>query len=301
MTGESDAPVLLEGETGVGKDLAARLVHQHSPRREHPFVAINATSLAETLFESELFGHRKGSFSDAHQHHEGLAKAADGGTLFLDEIGELSRVSQSKLLRFLDHREVRPVGSCQTSTVDVRIVCATNRDLLQEVDQGSFRRDLYYRVRVLSIHIPPLRERREDIAPLVRHFWELFGARFGKDLQTFDAEAMDLLMTYDWPGNVRELANEIKRSIVLMPEDRRIGVELLSPRITAGSRRSGAAARSLKQRARRLEKRMILDVLERTRWNVSAAARQLDMSRVGLAKKMRRLGIQRPERRSSAY
>lgn len=299
MAGESDAPVLLEGDTGVGKDLAARLVHQNSPRRDQPLVAINATSLGETLFESELFGHRKGSFSDAHQHHDGLARAADGGTLFLDEIGELSRVSQSKLLRFLDHREVRPVGSCETSTVDVRIVCATNRDLLQEVERGLFRRDLYYRLRVLSIHIPPLRERREDIVPLVRHFCKLFCERFGKELDTFDAEAMDLLMAYDWPGNARELANEIKRAVVLMAESRRVSAELLSPRIASG-RRSGRRARSLKQRARKLEKTMIVETLDRTGWNVSAAARQLDMSRVGLAKKMRRLGIQRPQRRSSA-
>jgi len=302
MAGASDAAVLLEGDTGVGKDVAARLVHQISGRCEAPFVAVNSSSLGESLFETELFGHVKGSFSDAHQHHDGLAHSADGGTLFLDEIGELTPVSQSKLLRFLDHREIRPVGSCETTTVDVRIVCATNRDLLREVEQGRFRRDLYYRLRVLSIRIPPLRERREDIAPLARHFCDRYCERFGKSFEGLDAEVLDLLMAYDWPGNVRELANEIKRIVVLMPQSRSVGVDLLSPRIASGApgRRSGHRARSLKQRSRELEKKLIRDTLERTRWNVSAAARALEMSRVGLAKKMRRLGIHRPNRRSTA-
>jgi DNA-binding NtrC family response regulator len=298
MAGESEAPVLLEGETGVGKELAARLVHQYSSRREFPWVAVHATSLGEALFESELFGHRRDSFSDAHDPQPGLARSADGGTLFLDEVAELSRVGQSKLLRFLDHRAVRPVGGYETAIVDVRFVCATNRDLLREVEEGRFRRDLYYRLRVLSILVPPLRNRREDIPPLVRHYCKRFGERFQKEVAV-DAEAMDLLMAYDWPGNVRELVNEVKRVAVLMPEGGPAGADLLSPRITSGQRTSGRRTRSLKQRSGELEKRHILETLEWTGWNVSAAARELDMSRVGLAKKMRRLDIRRPERRSS--
>lgn len=299
LAGESDAPVLLEGETGVGKDLAARLVHRSSARREHPFVAVNTSSLGEGLFESELFGHLEGSFSDADEPHDGLARSADGGTLFLDEIAELTRATQSKLLRFLDHREVRPVGSCETSIVDVRIICATNRDLLREVDRGHFRRDLFYRLRVLSIRIPPLRERREDIPPLVYHYCDRYRNRFATEVEDLDAEAMDLLMAYDWPGNVRELVNEIQRIMVLTSEGRSAPVEVLSPRIASG-RRSKGRNRSLKERSRELEKGLILKTLEQTGWNVSAAARELDMSRVGLAKKMRRLGIRRADHPSAA-
>jgi len=294
MAGASSAPVLLEGETGVGKDLAARLVHKYSARRGRSFLAINATSLGETLFESELFGHLAGSFSDTHQRHDGLASSADGGTLFLDEIGELNRASQSKLLRFLDHREVRAVGSCETLTVDVRIVCATNRDLFREVEQGRFRRDLYYRLRVLSIRIPPLRERREDIAPLARAFCDRFCERFRKSYEGLDPAALDVLMAYDWPGNVRELANEIKRAVVLMPHPRSIGVDLLSAGFAPGTQgRPAEGVRSLKQRSRELEKKLVLESLERQGWNISATARELDMSRVGLAKKMRLLGLRR--------
>lgn len=300
MAGASPAPVLLEGETGVGKDLAARWVHHYSDRRDRPLVAINATSLGETLFETELFGHVQGSSSDAHRRHDGLAHSADGATLFLDEIGELSPTSQSKLLRFLDHREVRPVGSCDTFTVDVRIVCATHRDLLREVEQGRFRRDLYYRLRVLSIQIPPLRERREDIAPLARSFCERFCERFETRYEGLDPQALDLLMANDWPGNVRELANEIKRAVVLMADARPLGVDLLSPSITHGTvRRSSENRRSLKQRSRELEKKMVLQCLERHGWNVTAAARELDMSRVGLAKKIRLLGLRRTGGRST--
>lgn len=295
MAGQSDAPVLIEGETGSGKDLVARLLHARGVRADGPFVVVNAASLRKNLFETELFGHVRGAFSGAANDHVGLARSADGGTLFLDEIGELTDVAQSKLLRFLDRREVRPVGGTQTFAVDARIICATNRDLMQEVATGGFRRDLYYRLRVLSIRVPSLRERPDDVPLLVEHFLECHGRRFGKRPREVSPEALSCLESYSWPGNVRELSNEIERWVVLTQDGSTVTKGLLSPHLVQGSGGStGTLARTLKQRSKQKVREMVLDALERNQWNVSATARELDISRVGLTKKLRRMGIERP-------
>lgn len=297
MVSQSDAPVLIEGETGSGKDVVARLLHHCSPRREGPFVVINAASLRKNLFETELFGHVKGSFSDAANDHVGLARSAEGGTLFLDEIGELNDVAQSKLLRFLDGREVRPVGGTHTVAVDARVVCATHRDLVREMEKGAFRQDLYYRLRVLSLRVPSLRERPDDVPLLVEHFLDRYGRRFGKRPKSLSRQALDRLAGYSWPGNVRELANEMKRLVVLTEDDSMVTEDLLSPHLMAGPRHgSHESAWTLRQRSKEKVRTMLVDALERNRWNVSATARELDISRVGLSKKIRRMGIQRPKK-----
>jgi DNA-binding NtrC family response regulator len=208
----SEATVLISGESGTGKEVLARLVHQHSPRRDGPMVAVNCTAIPDNLIESELFGHVKGAFTGAIANRKGRFQAADQGTLFLDEIGELKLDMQAKLLRAIQEREVEPVGSDRTEKVDVRIIAATNKDLREEVENGRFREDLYYRLSVIPLHIPPLRERREDIPSLANHFLKKLGAPPGVK---FSDKAMALMKKYDWPGNIRELQNSIERSLIL--------------------------------------------------------------------------------------
>lgn len=295
LVGQSDAPVLIEGETGSGKDLVAQLLHCVGPRKHGPFVVVNAPTLRKHLFETELFGHVKGAFSDAANDHVGLARSADGGVLFLDEIGELTDIAQSKLLRFLDQREVRPVGGTESFPVDARIVCATNRDLMQEMERGTFRQDLYYRLRVLSLRVPSLRERPDDVPLLVEHFLERFGRELGKRPRTVAQGAMECLAGYSWPGNVRELANEVKRLVVLSENGSTVTEDFLSPHLISGpGPRPGVSARTLKQRSKTKVREMLIEALKRNGWNVSATARELDISRVGLSKKIRRMGIERP-------
>ncbi|MCS6860029.1 MAG: sigma-54 dependent transcriptional regulator [Abditibacteriales bacterium] len=211
----SDATVLIEGETGTGKELIARALHQHSPRHRAPFLPINCGALPETILESELFGHVKGAFTDAKTNKKGLFEEADGGTIFLDEISETSPSTQVKLLRVLQDGEVRRVGSNTPIQVDVRIIAATNRLLKQHVAEGKFREDLYYRLQVIPIRIPPLRERKEDILPLAEHFLRMYNAKNNRDIKGLSREAQKLLLTYDWPGNVRELENAIERAVIL--------------------------------------------------------------------------------------
>lgn len=210
----SDAPVLIEGETGTGKELVARAIHQHSDRTGGAFVAVDCASISETVIESELFGHVKGAFTGAHASTPGLIRTADGGTLFLDELGELPLAMQSKLLRTLQEGEVRPVGSSRTWPVDVRIVAATNRDMLEEVASGNFREDLYYRLNILVLKVPPLRERIEDLPTLVRHFIHKFRSR-DSDVDAISDTAMRCLENHEWPGNIRELENAIRRAVAL--------------------------------------------------------------------------------------
>ena len=207
--------VLIEGETGTGKGVIARLIHQMSGRARGPFVNVTCASLAETLMESEVFGHEKGAFTDARTMKRGLVELADGGTLFLDEIGELSLRLQSKLLAFLEDKTFRRVGGTRDITVNARVVAATNRTLEQEVEAGAFRADLFYRLRVVPLRIPALRERHSDIEPLAKHFIETFNREFGKKVRRISPEAMELLLAYQWPGNVRELRNVIERSVLL--------------------------------------------------------------------------------------
>ena len=292
--GRTDASVLIEGETGVGKNLVARAIHLHSSRSARPFVALSAANIPEQLFESELFGHVKGAFSGAVERHQGLARAAEGGTLFIDEVGELSPANQAKLLYFLDHKEVRPVGGLRQRKVDVRLISATNRDLKALVDRREFRRDLYYRLRVIPLRVPSLRERREDVPLLVDHFLCQLGRKYGLPICRVTPEAMARLQAHDWEGNVRELQNALERALVSTPE----GQDILPENLSLENETADAPGRrSLLQESRRTaERRLIAKTLERCGWNVSAAARELGISRVGLTRKLKRLGLRRPAR-----
>jgi two-component system NtrC family response regulator len=215
----SRASVLIQGESGTGKELLARLIHQLSPRANKPIVVVNCGALQENLLESELFGHEKGAYTGAGTRRIGRFEEADGGTLFLDEIGELSPATQVKLLRFLQEREISRLGSNASISVDVRIISATNRDLEASVREGAFREDLFYRLKVVAISLPPLRERKEDLPALLDHFLEKFAKENGKNIRGMTSEARDLLLKYDYPGNVRELVNIMERAVVITRDD----------------------------------------------------------------------------------
>src|SRR5208337_2519141 len=223
---DAKSNVLLLGETGTGKELIARAIHFNSKRTDKPFVPINCSAIPENLLESELFGHVKGAFTGAISFKKGLLEEANGGTVFLDEIGNLSMGLQSKLLRVLEDYQVRPVGGTQSVKIDLRFICATNRDLDAAVKDGVFREDLFYRINVISIKLPPLRERRDDIAPLVKHFFQKYSGDLGKPVKLVDAETLQLLIDYRWPGNIRELQNIIERAI-LIADDSIISTEHL--------------------------------------------------------------------------
>jgi DNA-binding NtrC family response regulator len=207
--------ILITGESGTGKGLVAQAIHEAGPRKDKPFIAINCGAIPETLLESELFGHKKGAFTSANEDKKGLITMAHSGTLFLDEIGELPQVLQVKLLHVIQTRELTPVGDTRVITVDVRIISATNADLMQRVKEGRFREDLYYRLNVIEIHMPSLRDRRDDIPVLIKHFMQVFAKDAGKLIKDIDYEAMQALLAYDWPGNIRELRNTIERATVL--------------------------------------------------------------------------------------
>jgi DNA-binding NtrC family response regulator len=302
LSARTDAVVLIEGETGVGKELVARALHRESRRANGPFVAVNASTIPEPLFESELFGHVKGAFSGAHENHRGLAAAAHRGTLFIDEIGELPCANQAKLLRFLDTREVRPVGGVQSSAVDSRIVCATNRDLQRAVEERTFRADLFYRLRAIWLRVPSLRERRNDLPLLIAHFLRDLCRCHRREVPTVSAEAMERMLAYRWPGNVRELKHELAQAVVLTPAGEEIGPRAL----TSCARKPDGAGpgaellvdpqgvRSLTDCREQAEREAISATLHDLGWNVSAAARALDISRVGLTRKLKALGIRRP-------
>jgi DNA-binding NtrC family response regulator len=221
----TSASVLITGESGTGKEVVARTLHFNGPRCAAPFVTINCAGLAEGLLESELFGHVRGAYTGAMSHRRGLFEAGDGGTVFLDEVGDISQNTQAKLLRVLGEQEVRPVGGNQVNHVDVRVIAATNKDLRHEIREGRFREDLYYRLNVVSLHLPPLRERREDIPVLAHHFLRKYAQANGKAIRDFAPESLSLLEAHPWPGNVRELENAVERAVavgaspVLLPED----------------------------------------------------------------------------------
>lgn len=298
---QTDATVLVEGETGTGKDLVSRTLHRLSLRAWKPFVAFNASNLQEQLFDSELFGHAKGAFSGAHESHQGLARAANRGTLFIDEVGELQSTNQAKLLRFLDTKEVRAVGSTTTHRVDVRIICATNQELLTQVERGRFREDLYYRLRVITLAVPPLRRRLSDVSLLVEHFLSQFSVQYGKVLEGISDETRSLLGQHTWPGNVRELKHEMERAVIMTPDGESIQPGALSPELRAALQEKPRpkAKMGLREYRRQAEREFMIETLERTGWNVTAAAKELDISRVGLTKKMKRLDVQRPDRTKS--
>ena len=285
--------VLVTGESGTGKELVARYIHRASPRAAAPFVAVNCGAIPEALLESELFGHAKGSFTGATSDREGLFAEADGGTLFLDELGELPMPLQVKLLRALQEGEVRRVGDNVSRSIDVRVVAATARDLEADVADGKFRADLYYRVNVVRIHLPALRERTEDVPELVRHFIDRFNRRLGLQVSGAAPATMRALMEYPWPGNVRELENVIERAMVLA-DGPQLGIEQL-PGLTTTPTSPGAATSpldlSVKRRTEELERALIAEALERTRGNRTRAAKLLDLSHRALLYKIRDYGI----------
>ena len=288
--------VLVTGESGTGKELVARLVHSASPRANGSFVAVNCGAIPEALLESELFGHVQGAFTGASTERRGLFEEASGGTLFLDEIGELPQPLQVKLLRALQEGEVRPVGDNQSRNVDVRLVAATSRDLEAEIAANRFRSDLFYRINVLRIHLPPLRDRREDIPDLTQHFVMVFKRRLGLPTSTVSPAAMKLLMEYPWPGNVRELENVVERALVLA-EGRGIDIEHLPQAVRAPSAASSAVPEhldlSVKRHTEALERSLIARALERTGGNRTRAAKLLDLSHRALLYKIRDYGIGR--------
>jgi len=288
----SQATVLIQGETGTGKELMARLVHQLSPRANRPLVVVNCAAIPETLLESELFGHEKGAFTGAVQRRIGRFEQADGGTLFLDEIGELTLPVQVKLLRFLQEREFQRVGGERTLKADVRIISATHQDLESGVKQGLFREDLFYRIHVVTLKIPPLRERREDIPALLELFIENYSRENQKTIEGVSREARDQLMRYDYPGNVRELENIIERAVVIS-QDPLISTRDLPFQDCLGMENSGEADRSgsLQEAMEDLERRMIREALEQAESNQSQAARLLGLSERMLRYKLKKYGF----------
>jgi DNA-binding NtrC family response regulator len=283
-----DSTALITGESGVGKEVIARLVHDESERLGHPFVAVNCGAVPEGLLESELFGHARGSFTGAAQDRPGLFEAANGGTLFLDEVGEVPPAMQVKLLRALQEREVRRVGENKSRPVDVRVIAATNRDLAGDVADGIFRQDLYYRLRVIEIRIPPLRERPDDILPLARAFLATVARRLGRDVSSFTPRAAQQLARYPWPGNVRELENAVERAVVLAPGPR-VDVEDLPEEVSAAPRRAavGDGTRTLAE----VEKEHILAVLEASGGNKTKAAERLGIGVATMFRKMKEYGV----------
>lgn len=286
--------VLITGETGTGKELIANAIHRNSPRKDAPFIKINCAAIAENLLESELFGYEKGAFTGAVNRKPGRFELAHKGTLFLDEVGELPKDMQVKLLRVIQDQEFERVGGLRTIKVDVRLITATNRDLKQDVKEDRFREDLYYRLNVLPMHIPPLRERREDIVSLTSFFLDKFNTKLGRDITEISPEVREVLNRYDWPGNIRELENLIERLVLLAPGNTLI-VEELPPEVRffdtdrslpelQGGGKSFKAI--IRQRTSEIEKDMIEKVLSECDGNVSKAARQLGLSRKGLQLKM---------------
>lgn len=298
-----DIPVLLTGESGTGKELLARAIHYHSSRAGRAFVVENCAALPEQLLESELFGHKRGSFTGAYEDRIGLFQQADGGTIFLDEIGDTSPGFQVKMLRVLQEGEIRPVGSARPLKINVRVISATNADLQEAVRTGRFRADLYYRLSAFSLVLPSLRERPMDIPLIATQLLADVGKALRKPVAGFSREALDCLCRYHWPGNVRQLQNEIYRMVALT-ESETLSADLLSAAIVRGadlddepelehlSRLNG----SLKDRLETLESRLIREVMVRHRWNKTKAAEELGLSRVGLRGKLLRYGMEKAER-----
>ena len=286
--------VLIEGETGTGKELFAQSIHQHSQRRDKLFVAQNCAAFPENLLESELFGHKRGAFTGATDEKRGLFEVADGGTLFLDEVGEMPLALQAKLLRVLQEGEIRPIGATQPKRVNVRIVAATHRNLDKEVAEGRFREDLYYRLKVFPLRVPPLRERREDVAQLATFFLERYAREIGRRIAGIAQSALELLTAYEWPGNVRELENEIQRAVIQADDGAFITPEVLSPRLrkTEGVVKDVEPKKgTLKQMMDEIEKHLLIQALREHQNNKTSAAKTLGITREGLHKKLKGFGL----------
>jgi two-component system response regulator AtoC len=285
-TAKSNSNILILGESGTGKELLARAMHNESLRAGGPFIAVSCVALTETLLESELFGHEKGSFTDAIAQKKGKFELADRGTIFLDEIGDISPKLQLSLLRVLQEKEFTRVGGTKSIKVDARIIAATNRDLKKAVDEGKFRDDLYYRLNVISIELPPLREHKEDIPLLVHHFIEKFNIEMGGKVERISEEALEILMKYNWPGNVRELENVIERAMVITKGTLIKAEDLhLSPQVL---KEKGAVLSSDDKTIKSIEKKHIAQVLEENKWNVQKSAEQLGIDRVTLYNKIKK-------------
>lgn len=285
---DTNATVLITGETGTGKELVARAIHSNSSRRYGPFVATTCGALPDTLLESELFGYEKGAFTGADRTKKGRFELAHGGTLFLDEIGDISMKTQIKLLRVLEEKSFRRLGGTEVVEVDVRLISATNRDLAQAMEEGAFRSDLYYRLNVVSIHLPALRERREDIPLLAAHFMHNFNLEFNKKFDRLEEEALDLMMDYHWPGNVRELENVIERAVVIGE-----GPEIKATSLPFCRMEETAAEPS--QTLEDVERFHIEKMLERHDWNIARTSRLLNIDRTTLHKKIKKFGLQRQQ------
>ena len=292
----SEATVLISGGSGTGKELIAGAIHFNSPRKKGPFVKINCAAITETLLESELFGHEKGAFTGADRRKEGRFSQAHGGTLFLDEVGEMSLMMQVKLLRVLQEREFNRVGGESTIQVDVRVIAATNKNLVDQINEGAFREDLYYRLNVVELEVPPLMERKEDIPLLTQHFLEIFAAKNRKEIKGFTPRAMDNLIRYDWPGNVRELMNAVERGVVLsrssyldVPD-----FPFMKDSMLQNDQDSTTPAKLSMQGdvpLEKIEKTAILKTLEAANGNKSEAARRLGITRKTLHKKLKAYGV----------
>ncbi len=304
----TDSTVLITGESGTGKELAAKAIHLNSRRRSRPFVAVDCTALAENLLESELFGHVKGSFTGAMQTKTGLFKVADRGTLFLDEVANMSLSTQAKLLRVIQEREVVPIGGTSTIPIDIRLVAATNKNLREQVAQGAFREDLFFRLNIIPVDLPPLRDRTGDLPLLVAHFVRKYSEDVGKDIRGLTPEAMAVLEAYDFPGNVRELENLIERAVVLAGEDliQKEDLELeipgaspadvldLTPRTAEELKELKRAVRS--QAVEPVEKAFVMKALDRNDWNITRAAEDTGMLRPNFQALMKKLGVSLKER-----
>jgi len=288
---QTDTSVLVTGESGTGKELAARAIHLNSSRRTGPFIAVNCSAFVESLIESELFGHEKGAFTGAIKTKIGRFELAQGGTLFLDEIGDLSTAVQTKLLRVLETHEFERVGGNKSIKMDTRIIAATNKILSEEISAGRFREDLFYRINVINIHLPPLRERMDDLPLLVNHFIESFNEKFNKNIRQFSSSAYDLLMDYNWPGNIRELENVIEHCFVLCNGEM-IQVECVPKRLRESGKKNIAFNNPGAQRGfKETEKDLITSVLEKNNWNRTKAANELEIDPSTLWRKMKKYKI----------
>jgi two-component system, NtrC family, response regulator AtoC len=293
---QSDAStVLVQGESGTGKELVARAIHKNSTRSEHPFMAINCAALPETLLESELLGHEKGAFTDAKAQKKGLFELADGGTVFLDEVGDMAFSMQAKLLRVLEEKTIRRVGGVKDIPVDVRVVSATNQDLKDMMGEGRFRKDLYYRLQVVPIYLPPLRERKEDILPLAKHFIEVFNEDFHKNVKEISEKAREFLVRYDWPGNVRELKNVIERAMILESEDilllEHLPIELVSGNVPTFPSYTGLTIPKEGLSLDKVEEDLVKQALAIAGGNQSRAADLLGMQRDAFRRRLKKYGL----------
>jgi two-component system nitrogen regulation response regulator NtrX len=295
--GASNSRVLISGENGTGKELVARAIHFHSSRAGQPFVEINCAAIPDPLIESELFGHEKGAFTGATAMKQGRFELANGATLFLDEIGDMSLSTQAKVLRALQEQRFNRVGGTRTIEVDVRVIAASNKNLQDEIKKGGFREDLFYRLNVIPLHVPPLRERKEDIPLLVRHFLNELAAEQGLKLKSMSEEAIGVFVRYDWPGNVRELKNLVERLVIMSP-DAQITEDHVADSLAdqlpveTANRADDSGHRPLREARAEFERQFILGRLRENDWNISKTADELKIERTHLHRKIKLLGIQ---------